>query len=161
MENNSRKYDLESSPNVSDILHEYSNLKSDDSNDSSGETAHAEQPSQNSVFKVTKIEAASDDNDEFAEAQVPIVGDQVNSSDGKASANSIHDISDTDEEFFDAESRQTTAKKRQHDKNPPEDIQAKRRRSESPSVKPRVYTYHQKNYIHAKGNTVCLEIGYV
>lgn len=99
----------------------------------------------------TIVDDASDSFEDSSDLIVidEIVTEQLYSTNGKAKLNSMVDHSDSDEESSDEEPIKFPSKLH-HDRNRSEERQIKRRL---------LCTYQQKNYIHAKGNTICLEIG--
>lgn len=156
MENSSEKSDQEISTIVSGPSKEITNTIIDDASDSSSETTVMEYPSPIAV-NVELDEINKSDLVAADELLMPMTIDRLHSTDDKAEPNSMSVNYDSDEEFFDADPWESMSK-RHHDRNPSDEPQPKRRRSDSPSVLPRVCTY-QKNYVHAKGNTISFEIG--
>lgn len=104
------------------------------------ETSEIAQP--NAVVEVKKI----DNVDE-------------NESSDLIAVNEFDSEEEEEEENFEEESIEFS-QKRQSERDSSEEPQSKRPRFIGPAVIPREYTYYQKNYIHARGDTVCLEIGY-
>lgn len=155
MGKSSDKSNQEMSPTVSGLSQEKTNTIVDDASDSSSESMENEHPPNitvnddveknfNAYDQTNKIEDSSD-----LIAIDEIVTDQLHSNDGKAKLNSMVDHSDSDEESSDKEPIKFPSK-HHHERNRSEERQIKRRL---------LCTYQQKNFIHAKGNTICLEIG--
>lgn len=142
MENRSVQTDQESSLNNS--------ILADAVWETASETSEIEHPPTKIDVNIEKEKINDVDNNE-------IISDKV----GDANVPHSGDKFDPDEEFFNKNDGPNLSlhrsKRHRDDTNTSEgEPQSKRCRDENG-----ICTYHQKNYIHAKGNTVCIEIGYV